>query len=176
MGSNDLTKPVYECSIANEPYGITIEVCEVLVDSGNTACDLLLTATDASKLALVPSSLKQQVGGFTAGLNVFIVKMDPSLMVTFALEDAGVIVTKKAPVDAWVLESELSSLVTASVLPAAKRAKKTSRVPVNQPSPIKHLVHGSANLGYSGCKKLKLKLDFATDHISFLQTMGLPEI
>jgi hypothetical protein len=45
----------------------------------------------------------------------------------------------------------------------------SSSVPVNKPSPVKHTVRGSANLGKSGAKKLKLKYDFDLNKISFME-------
>ncbi len=39
---------------------------------------------------------------------------------------------------------------------------------VNKPSPVKRAKQGHANLGKSGCEKLKLKYDVESDEISFL--------
>ena len=158
--------------------GIVIDDCEVLLDSGNTACDLLLSKQDALKFQLYTSSVSMPFQGF--GGNATVVKMLPALKVTFSLEDTdGNVKTKSASLDVWILESGGDVVEdTEPLLKKQRSDSESSSVPINKRSPVKHLRHGSANLGKSGCKKLKLKYDFDTDQISFLDLANeeLPEI
>jgi phage pi2 protein 07 len=77
-----------------------------LINSGNTACDLLITYHDAVKFGLQRSSIKIKVGSLTG--SVFIVKMLPPLLVSFALRVADEVQEKSASIDAWVMENEMS--------------------------------------------------------------------
>ena len=102
MSSVDtIDKPVYNCSICDEFEEIASPDCEILLDSGNTACDLLLSYLDASKFKLrVSKSMKEvhQVDGVVA-----IARMIPSLWVSFALlSPDGKITIKGASLDSWV--------------------------------------------------------------------------
>ena len=169
---------MYQCKLGNELNQIVIQNCELLVDSGNTACDLLLTFHDAKKFELTPSIISMTVGGLTGG--AIIIKMLPALLVTFALRDAnGVVQEKSASVDAWVMKHEIDSFndTQSTAVVSNITTVTVGATPVNNPSPVKHMAHGSANLGESGCKKLKLKYDFNSDEISFISAIeDLPEI
>jgi hypothetical protein len=175
---------VYKCVLTNELNNISIDNCELLIDSGNTACDLLITYHDAVKFGLQRSSIKIKVGGLTG--SAFIVKMLPPLLVSFSLRVADEVQEKSASIDAWVMENEMSDADNKEVeaVPAKKRkldGRDDSPVctssTINDPSPVKHLNHGDANLGKSGCKKLQLKYNFETNQISFLNIVeDLPEI
>ncbi len=171
-------KPIYTCSMTNELLELSIDGCELLLDSGNTAFDLLLSYRDSCKFQLKPSKETMKVNGLTGTV---IVKLLPSLMVTFALLDKnGNLTERSASLDAWIMKSELDTFLARPDLSLYEKTQiKEGRVRVNNPSPVKHQQQGSANLGKSGCKKLKLKYDFETDEISFIDSVeeeDLPEI
>ena len=169
---------MYQCTLGNELNQIVIQDCELLVDSGNTACDLLLTFHEAKKFELTQSKISIRVGGLTGG--AIIVKMLPPLLLTFALRDSnGDVQEKSASVDAWVMKHEIDSFndTQSTAVVSNITTVTVGETPVNNPSPVKHMAHGSATLGKSGCKKLKLKYDFDSDEISFINAIEeLPEI
>lgn len=169
LGSISTERPVYLCTLSNETNNIIIENCELLVDTGNTACDLLLSFKDARKFQLVPSTVSMGVDGLTGGTRI--VKMLPALLLTFALRGPdGDIVEKIASLDVFVKQDELKAFQASKDISLSEITSVIKgRVPVNDPSPIRHLRHGSANLGRSGCKKLKLRYDSESDEISFLE-------
>ena len=196
---NDTEKPIYRCSITEELENLTINDCELLLDSGNTACDLLLTYHDAMKFKLKASKFVKSAN--TVNGELHIIRMIPSLLVAFALTNSnGLVTTKESNLDAYVKLSEvpISALPksfrdaldasdiatkgfpgtpakishfesTESSLPETIVSSSAAAVPVNRPSPIKHKTHGSANLGRSGAKKLKLNYSFEKNEISFIE-------
>jgi hypothetical protein len=223
----NIDKPVYLCSITeddDEDHVITIPDCELLIDSRNTACDLVLTYHDAKKFNLRVTKNIQQIN--QADGTLVVARMIPQLLVTFALADSsGKVTEKSAYLDVWVKLKD----VPESALPksfrdalAAERAQdeekaaalagtslhqdtvaapvqkdivdaafeatgaapqkldatsSTAPAPVNTPSPVKHAAHGSANLGKSGAKKLKLKYDYELNEISFMEDpFDFPEL
>jgi hypothetical protein len=180
-------KPVYKCSLTNDADGhATIENCELLIDSGNTACDLLCTWHDALKFNLRASTVKQTVTCANVGEEV-IVQLVPQLLVQFSLEDNDHHVTvKSAHLDVWVMQDEIPISTVARPLwtpPSCQFIEKTQTptahcattpavnkaCPEKKVSPVKHTSCGMANLGKSGCKKLCLKYDFEYDHIFFIK-------
>lgn len=222
-------KPVYLCSITEDfdEEGITISNCELLIDSGNTACDLVLTYRDAKKFNLKVTKQMKKI--CQAEVFVVVAKMIPELKVTFALaDDHGIVTEKSAYLDVWVKLKDIpecalpksfrdrlaaeraadadrdrfkgTALVPDSLENAAVAVAQVttgedvqprdttdvtapttplgaSLVPINKPSPVKHTAHGSANLGKSGAKKLKLKYDFDLNEISFMEdSRDFPEL
>jgi hypothetical protein len=180
-------KPVYKCSLTNDAdeHATTIENCELLIDSGNTACDLLCTWRDAQKFNLHASIVKQTVTCANDGEEV-IVQLVPQLLVKFSLVDNDQRVkVKSAHLDVWVMEHELPTYVERPLwTPPSNQSIEETQTPtahcatspaVNKAcpekkvSPVKHTPYGMANLGKSGCKKLCLKYDFANDYIFFIE-------
>eukprot|EP01039_Chlorochromonas_danica_P001593 gene1593-1740_t len=213
----EIDKPVYLCCMVQDVDDdniITIPNCELLIDSGNTACDLVLTYHDARKFNLRVTKYIKEINQADGKLAV--ARMIPDVLVKFALVSVdGKITERSAYLDVWVKLKE----VPMEALPrafrdklAAEKAKckddatekddtpinypsvvtstpekrsstnlplnDTTSIPVNNPSPVKHMAHGSANLGKSGAKKLRLKYDFSTNEISFLEdcVIEFPEL
>ncbi len=195
----------------DEPI-ITISNCELFIDSGNTACDLLLTYHDASKFNLRVTKNVKEINQAEGKLAV--VRTIPEVLVTFALVgNDGQVTQKSAYLDVWVKLKEVpmhalpkafrDSLAVEKAKDATEKAKDddapmtcssvapitpaklipsvnepTTNVPVNNPSPVRHRAHGSANLGKSGAKKLKLKYNYETNVIWFLDDSAIefPEL
>jgi hypothetical protein len=112
---------------------------------------------------LVPTDIYKNPRGFAG--NAQIVQMFPPIRIIFALQDAsGKVTEKKAFVDVWVRTSELSNTFESTAPVIAEVAPST--VPVNGPSPIKHSNRGAV-LGYSGAKKLNIRVDSRRDEIFF---------
>lgn len=210
--ADGMDKPVYLCSMAqdfDDDDVIRIPNCELLIDSGNTACDLVLTYHDASKFKLKVTKRVKTIN--QADGQVAVVLLIPQILVTFALAQANGIITEKSDyLDVWVKLKEVPepalpkafrealvaerlkngvveppTAVHSSTPPTTPRkassplpAEEAVSAPVNKVSPVKHLAHGSANLGKSGAKKLKLKYDFETNEIYFMEDNPLefPEL
>lgn len=168
--------------LTNEMNGVSVSNCELLVDTGNTACDLLLSFRNACKFQLTQSKARQTVTDVTG--RAVIVKMLPSLLVNFALRTTeGSIVCKEASVDAWVKADEITAYPALPTISISERTQAVGtqavggKVRLNCPTPAKHRERGSAILGCSGLRKLQLKYDAETDEISSLDHSGdLPQI
>lgn len=124
MGLNSVdgvNKPVYLCSMTqddDEDNIITVSNCELFIDSGNTACDLLLTYHDASKFNLrVTKNVKvinQAEGKLAVAMTI------PQVLVTFAIAGMdGQVTQKSAYLEVWVKLQE----VPFHALPKAFRDK-----------------------------------------------------
>lgn len=181
-------KPVYKCSLTNDAVDshTTIDKCELLIDSGNTACDLLLTWHDALKFDLRTSTVEQTVTCANEQ-DAVLVQLVPQLLVEFSLENSEHTVTvKSAHLDVWVMKDEIPIICvtrepwtppnksksieesqTSTAQSAAPLVNKAS--PDKIISPVKHTAAGMANLGISGCRKLRLKYDFGRNEISFIE-------
>ena len=176
------SKPVYKCSLTNDTYGYeAIDNCELLIDSGNTACDLLITWHDALKFGLRPSSVTQTVTCANQEEAV-LVQLMPQLLIQFSLEDdAHNTKVKAAHLDVWVMSDEIPNLSPTKPLwtPPGTQTQilgpPSTSPPVNKPRPekkcslVKHTALCMANLGKSGCKKLCLNYDFENDSICFIE-------
>lgn len=99
-------KPVYLCKMTNEMNKKTVNNCELLLDTGNIAVDLLFSYRDALKFDLVQSEITTEVCGYKS--EVTLVKMLPPLLVKFQLKDSsGEVEERKASLDVYVSMQEI---------------------------------------------------------------------
>lgn len=215
-----LVKPVYACKLKNEFSKLEINNCTVLIDSGNTAVDLVLPLRDCHKFGLFPSEA-DVVGADTYNSSVSLTQMLPNLLMTFSLRDSqGTVTEKKASLDVYCNTAELEAYsmeldplrvelsppetpeerkrargVDQELQQSVKKAKGAEAVmkisgddtdltkkgspketPVNDPSPVRHVGSGTANLGDSGIAKLMLIYDSSRKQLSFLAAQVTPEV
>lgn len=94
-------KPVYMCTMENEHDDVAIGHYIVMLDTDNTAVDLILSWKLCRKLHLTPSSASPVFASSTDG-SVSLTRMLPSVLVTFPLRDSqGTVTEKIASLDAY---------------------------------------------------------------------------